>query len=198
MGRRTPVEVVRRGILANLKDGAAHTSDVRFRRSHRGVAGFFEEFPVLIVVLAALLLFLATAVGAFETLSQKQQSAAFSQQAETLLGAVLGYQNLTYENQKGLFQSSKIANLTYANVSYDLHPPSGYEVQIIDLSPFHIHYNRTVDSCQQSYSTGTPTPCIPPPGYRLSNGIFVAQSPVTIFVTDQEYHDALVVVSVWS
>ncbi len=171
---------------------------MRGKRSRRGVAGFFEEFPVLIVVLAALLLFLATAVSAFESLSQKQQNAQFSQQAETLLQAVLGYQNLTYQNQRDLFQSSKVVNLTFVNISYDLHPPSGYEIQIIDISPFHIHYNRTVDSCQQSYSTGKPPACIPPSGYRLSNGIYVAESPVTIFVTDQEYHDATVVVSVWS
>ncbi|MCL4324541.1 MAG: hypothetical protein M1144_03655 [Candidatus Thermoplasmatota archaeon] len=171
---------------------------MRRRFSRRAVAGFFEEFPVLMVVLAALLIFLATAVSAFENLSQKQQSSQFSQEAQTLLQAVLGYQNLTYQNQQGLFQSTKVVNLTYTNISYDLHPPSGYEIQILDLSAYHTHYNRTVDSCKQSYSSGRYPACIPGPGVHLSYGVYAAQAPVSLLVTDQEYHDALVVVTVWS
>ncbi|MDE1821070.1 MAG: hypothetical protein KGJ23_09860 [Euryarchaeota archaeon] len=156
------------------------------RRSRRGVAGFLEEVPVLLIVVISFILFFSALDATFTTLSARQGRSSFAEQASLLLEDLLGYRNLTYQGQYAVFDASRVVNLTESNISWEYHPSYGFEVNITDRSDYPAHFDRVVAS------GALPTD---PSALRL--GRYAAQAPVDLWVSDVEMHDATIEVTVW-
>lgn len=158
----------------------------RTRRSRRAIAGFLEEIPVLLVVVISFLLLFSAISVALSALSSRESSTTFATQASSLVEGLLGYRNLTYQGTYGVFEASRVMNLTESNISWEFHPSYGFQVNITDVSDYPLHYDRVVGN--------GPVPTITS---SLHQGIYVAQEPVSIRVSDVEVHNAIVEVTIW-
>ncbi len=157
-----------------------------FRRVHRGVAGFLEEIPVLLIVVISFILFFSAVDASLTTLAGREGRSSFAEQASLLLEDLLGYRNLTYQGQYAVFDVSRVVNLTESNVSWEYHPTYGFEVNITDRSDYPVHYDRVVASG-----------VVPTNPSALRLGLYAAQAPVSLRVSDTEVHDATIEVTVW-
>ncbi|MDE1820643.1 MAG: hypothetical protein KGJ23_01285 [Euryarchaeota archaeon] len=161
-----------------------------FRRGRRGVAGFFEEIPAATVAIISLLLFFSGILVALSNYTNRQQSSQFAQEAQTFLEGLLGYSNLTYLGQNGIFDVYAMEALTVNNLTYDFHPSFQYSVTVTDTSVYPLHYN-------QNWATGT----FPKDTSGLQHGWVSDSTPVDLWVFnfgDDEFHAASLTVVIWS
>ncbi len=160
------------------------------RLGRRGVAGFFEEIPAAAVAIISLLLFFSGVLIALTNYSNRQQSSQFSQEAQTFLEGLLGYANLTYRGQNGVFDMFAMMALTVNNLTYDFHPSYQFSVTVTDTSLYRVHYDISLATSQ-----------FPSNPSSLQNGWVKDSTSVTIWVPNfgqDEYHAATLTVVIWS
>ncbi len=160
------------------------------RLGRRGVAGFFEEIPAAAVAIISLLLFFSGVLIALTNYSNRQQSSQFSQEAQTFLEGLLGYANLTYRGQNGIFDMFAMMALTVNNLTYDFHPSYQFSVTVTDTSLYPVHYDISLSTSQ-----------FPSNPSSLQNGWVKDSTSVTIWVPNfgqDEYHAATLTVVIWS
>lgn len=163
---------------------------MRHLRKHaRGVAGFFEEIPAAAVVMVMLILFFSALFAGLKVHAEQLNSSNFASEAETFLVGLEGYKNLTYDDNLGVFEASKVSSITASNITYDFHPPFNYQVLIIDDSQFTQKYNQTVETAK-----------LPTVTAGLTVGLVRDSAPIDIWVpelTFDEYHTAVLQVTIW-
>lgn len=160
------------------------------RSDHRGVAGFFEEIPAAAVAIVVLLLFFSALLAGLSNFGTTQQTTNFSAQAETFLEGLLGYSNLTYQDQAGVFDVYSMLALSVQNLTYNFHPQFQYNITITDISMYGHHYNKVIG-----------TASFPPNPNGLTNGWVRDSTSVDIWVPTyafDEYHAAILTVEIWS
>lgn len=160
------------------------------RLGRRGVAGFFEEIPAASVAIISLLLFFSGMLVAITNYSDRQQSSQFAQEAQTFLEGLLGYANLTYQGQYGVFDVYSMTALTLNDLTYDFHPSFQYSITITDTSLYPVHYDKTL-------ATGN----LPTGPNSLQTGYVSDSTSVDLWVfnfPDTEYHAATLTVVIWS
>jgi hypothetical protein len=166
------------------------------RLGRRGVAGFFEEIPAAATAIVALLLFFSALVSGLGNLYTRQQSSDFSSEAETFLEGLVGYQNLTYLDQWGIFDNYSMQALTINDITYSFHPEFQYNLTISDISDYHPYPRGKFPT--KWLATGT----FPTSTSGLQQGWVRDTTTVDVWVVPafgfDQYHQATLTVVIWS
>lgn len=156
------------------------------RHREEGIAGFFEDIPVLIVVVIATGIFLFSLVHAYVLYLEQIENQRMFEDAKGLCRAVRSYEGLTGGTEEGVFEGDKLISLTNEALQEDFNVTVlgfHYQISIIDTSNYQSGTNYTL-----SFKTSDP----PARGNRYS-----VTTSVLINV-DETYHVAQLVVTVWS
>ncbi len=109
---------------------------IYLRNDKRGVAGFFEDIPSLIVVSLALTIFIASIIGSFIYYASVQYNRD-DEDGQILLDSILSYPYLKTENRKdGNFDLNKLKTMTPERLEKDIHTDLQYKLDIIDVSDY--------------------------------------------------------------
>lgn len=150
-------------------------------RNEGGVAGFFEDIQVLIVVTISMGIFLASAVNAYASYLSFQDSIRFQKDANDFADSLLSYDGLIHEKRRGMLDAFKLGNLDPQKIRQDLQ--INYEFQIIvnDVSkyPNASNYDIIIESSS-------------PLGSRRSSVL-----SANIWISDIEIHAARLAVTIW-
>lgn len=158
-------------------------------KSESGIAGFFEDIPTLIIITVSLSIFLLSIAQSFASYSRFQDISRFEQECMELSEKVRAYDGLVYDKWMvpGVFDKSKMENLTPEKVSEDLYIRWDYQIEIIDVTGYYeFSYNLTINS--------TPMPTVPGVDYTTKQSIY---SSVNIWVQEDEVHAGHMIVSIW-
>ncbi|MEM2899467.1 MAG: hypothetical protein QXT63_01630 [Thermoplasmata archaeon] len=157
------------------------------RFSRKGVAGFFEEIPALILATIGMSIFFITALMAYSNYMGQQETIKFIDDANAFSKAIRNYKGLVYDADghpiEGRFDHYKVPNLNVTNVSKDLNVKiknRHFIVKIEDVSDYDTHYNVTIESSSRE-------------GLRRTEVL----STVYIRVTDDESHLARLTTVIW-
>lgn len=154
--------------------------------AEEGAAGFFEDIPVLIVVLIATGIFLYSLVHAYVVYLDNLENQKMVDEAVGFQDAVRGYEGLIVEFEEGVFSGDKLISLSLEDLTEDFNPlvlGYNYQVTIIDTSS----YQNSLDYTK-SFATSEP----PARGDRYS-----VTTSVLILVEDT-YHAGQLAVTIWS
>jgi hypothetical protein len=156
------------------------------RQREEGIAGFFEDIPVLIVVVIATGIFLFSLVHAYVQYLEQIENQRMHEDAKGLCEAVRSYEGLTADSEEGVFEGDKLFSLTNEALQEDFNVTVlgyHYQISIIDTSDYQSSINYTM-----SFKTSDP----PAGGDRYS-----VTTSVLINV-DDTYHAAQLIVTIWS
>ncbi|UCG70894.1 MAG: hypothetical protein JSV09_07830 [Thermoplasmata archaeon] len=156
------------------------------RLREEGIAGFFEDIPVLIVVIIAAGIFLFSLVHAYVLYLEQIDNQRMYEDAKELLKAIRSYGDLTVDSEEGVFEGDKLVSLTNEALQEDFNVSVlgfHYQISIIDTSDYQCSTNYTL-----SFKTSNP----PARGNRYS-----VMTSVLINV-DETYHAAQLIITIWS
>ncbi|UCE36079.1 MAG: hypothetical protein JSW00_11025 [Thermoplasmata archaeon] len=150
-----------------------------------GIAGAFEDIPVLIVVTIATGIFLFSLVHAYVVYLEQLESQRMYENANDLLSSVRSYEGLTHEFREGVFLGDKLITLTSEALREDYDPNVlgfDYQISIIDTSdyPNCVNYTMSFSSIEE-----------PPTKNRYS-----VTTSISIKV-DEDYHAGQLIVMIW-
>ncbi len=156
-------------------------------RARKGVSGFFEEIPALILATIGMSIFFITAIMAYSNYMGQQESQKFIDDADAFSKAVRNYKGLVYDADghplEGRFDAFKVPNLNVTNVTKDLNVKikgRHYIVTIQDVSDYDKHYDISIESSSRE-------------GTRRTQVISTAM----IRVSDDESHLARLTTVIW-
>jgi hypothetical protein len=151
-----------------------------------GIAGFFEDIPVLIVVTIATGIFLYSLVHAYVIYLDQFEYQRMHENALDLCTSFRSYDGLIFGSDQGVFQGDKLISLSNEALQEDYNATVlgyDYQISIIDMSDYSNSANYT-----KSFKTSTP----PARGDKYS-----VTTSVLIKV-DETYHAAQLIVTIWS
>ena len=151
-----------------------------------GIAGFFEDIPVLIVVTIATGIFLYSLIHAYVLYLDQLENQKMNENAMDLCKSIRSYDVLICNSQEGIFLSDKVISLTHESLQEDFNATElgyNYQISIIDTSDYldSINYTKT-------FKTSDP----PTKGNRYS------QTTSVLIKVDENYHAAQLLVTIWS
>lgn len=155
-------------------------------KEEEGVAGFFEDIPVLIVVTIATGVFLYSLIHAYVLYLDQFESQKMNENAMDLCRSIRSYDGLIYKSQEGIFLGDKIKSLTPETLQEEFNVSRlgyHYQISIIDTSDYldSINYTKTFKTSDQ-----------PIKGNRYS------QTTSVLIKVDENYHAAQLIVTIWS
>lgn len=155
---------------------------MKLQKDRRGVAGFFEDIPILIVVTIGIGIFMLSAINAYTSYVSGQRNIKLADDCWQFSETVRSYEGLLYEPklQSGLFDCYRVQTLNITTLARDLHPDFKYQIQIVDVSDYPAKYNLTLESSKPPVS-----------------GKYTIKSAVNIVVSDSEIHPAQLIVTIW-
>jgi hypothetical protein len=151
-----------------------------------GAAGFFEDIPVLIVVIIATGIFLYSLVHAYVVYLENLEHSRMTGEVESFQEAVRGYDYLLVDFQEGVYSGDKLMALSTEILKGDFDPHIlGYEyrISIIDTSS----YQNSLDYTK-SFATSEPP---------ARGDIYSVTTSVLIVVEDSN-HAGQLAVTIWS
>ncbi len=154
--------------------------------AEEGAAGFFEDIPVLMVVLVATGIFLYSLVHAYVVYLDNLEHQRMADEVVDLLNAVRGYEGLIVDFKEGVFSGDKLISLSLENLMEDFSPQVlGYEYQasIIDTSS----YQNSLDYTK-SFATSEPP----------SGGDLYSVTTSVLIMVEESYHAGQLTVTIWS
>ncbi|MEW5937982.1 MAG: hypothetical protein AB1665_09250 [Candidatus Thermoplasmatota archaeon] len=104
--------------------------------SSKGIGGFMEELPALLVVLVALSVFIAGAANAYYAYVDHRESLSRRERCQAFVGQVLSEPGLTAESRNALFDRSKLEAMS--NEEFTARFPSaraGFEYSVEITAP---------------------------------------------------------------
>lgn len=150
-----------------------------------GVAGFFEDIPVLIIVTIATAIFLYSLVHAYAVYLDCLETQTMQDEARHLGRALRGYEKLAAGGEEGVISGEKLVVLTTESLREDFDPRTlgyQYQVSIIDTSdhPDFMDYTR-------SFATSE----FPSRGNRFS------ETTSVLIRVGETYHAAQLTITIW-
>ncbi|MCX8173497.1 MAG: hypothetical protein N3F63_02650 [Thermoplasmata archaeon] len=127
----------------------------KLKRRKKGVAGFYEEIPALILIIAGVTVFLISVVHVVSLYLSTVNQENIQDECYSLSRIVRSYDKIMYNGTysmnpvSGVFDIDKIRNLTNATVLKDLHSTKKFKITIEDLE------NTTA---KWTFGTEIPTP----------------------------------------
>jgi len=120
------------------------------RWDRRGVAGFFEDIPALIVIVTGVGIFLSSMINAFTNYQNKQYEDEPEEETQILLESVISYSKLKRSGYKdGTFDLGKLRKMTSENLTRDIHSDFEYEVKVEDVSDYPDKQNFTFNTSEK-------------------------------------------------
>ncbi len=152
-------------------------------RSRKGVAGFFEDIPALMIVTISLAIFIIIVLSVFSTYYNAQVYIKMREDGESFSRAVRSYDGLKadYWSRAGVFDSKKLISASAENISRDLHTSYRFSIEVEDVSEYQTKYSTKIISGLE---------------FATSTKITVT-SGANIYVSDTELHCARLRVSIW-
>jgi len=154
--------------------------------AEEGTAGFFEDIPVLIVVLIATGIFLYSLVHAYVVYLDNVEYQSMNIEVMDFQDAIRGYEGLTMEFEEGVFSGDKLVSLSLEDLKKDFNPKVlgyQYQVSIIDTSSYQNSLEYT-----KFYATSEPP----------SRGELYSTTTSVLIAVEETYHAAQLTVSIWS
>jgi trans-2-enoyl-CoA reductase len=151
-----------------------------------GIAGFFEDIPVLLVVTIATGIFLVSLVSAYVNYLDHMKDHNMHDNAADFSQALRGYDELIYDFQEGVFEGEKLISLEDENLQNDFNESTlgyHYQVAIIDTSDY-------PDSNNYTTSFGNLNPPVNENKYTVTTSILIK--------VDERYHAAQMIVTIWN
>jgi hypothetical protein len=156
-----------------------------FSKAKKDAADFYEEIPTVIIAITAITIFFLAATVAYANYQAKYVSVDYRAKCNKFMRDIRGWENLTYGNMEGLFDSRKVVTYTLDNLTRAFQPDFDFEVNITDTSTYYWKYNRTVKTGQI------------PNTESLTYGVYVISSGIAIFVNEEEIHEGKLTVTIW-
>jgi len=156
------------------------------RFAEEGTAGFFEDIPVLIVVIIATGIFLYSLVHAYVVYLDNMEYQRMNDEVAGFQNAIRGYEGLIVEFEEGVFSGDKLISLSLDEMKEDFDPNVlgyDYQVSIIDTSSYQNSLEYT-----KSFATSEP----PSRGERYSTTTSV------LIAVGESYHAGQLIVTIWS
>ncbi len=154
----------------------------------KGVVGFYEDVPALLIVVVATVIFLASIYSAIGRHEQKTSISDFEREALEFADAVRSSPLLLHEGEVGRFDATKIQGLESENLTRSLnYPDFFYRVEITDVSNYSVRYNQTWSREPEHNFTAE----------DYQEGRKVIYLSVNIVVDTNEVHTARMRVEVW-
>lgn len=161
-------------------------------KDRAGVVGFQEDIPALIIVTVALIIFIANGIRAYSIYVAHNERMDLAREGIEFSNQLRGYEGLVYESTKetGIFDCNKInaiaKNVTSVSskLEHDFNLRFKYKIQVLDCSNYSVKYNLEICSFDQKNV-----------GAELGKYIF--ESPVCIYVNENEIHSAKLITAVW-
>lgn len=156
------------------------------KEREEGIAGFFEDIPVLLVVTIATGIFLYSLVHAYVLYLDQFEYQRMHENALDICSSVRSYDGLIYGSEEGIILDNKLTSMTNEAIQKDFNATVlgyNYQISIIDTSDYPNSANYT-----KSFRTSTP----PVKGNKYS-----VTTSVLIKV-DEAYHAAQLIVTIWS
>ncbi|MFP4608508.1 MAG: hypothetical protein ACLFNY_02890, partial [Candidatus Aenigmatarchaeota archaeon] len=109
----------------------------------RGVVGFYEDVPALLIVVVATVIFLGSMYSAVQRHGQKSSVSDFERDAIEFAEAVKASPLLLYESNVGQFDATKVQYIGSENLTQSLnYPDFYYRITLADVSNYSIRYNQ--------------------------------------------------------
>ncbi len=154
-------------------------------KDNRGIAGFFEDIPALIVVVIAIGMFTVIMVHAYAGYVAQQNALRMYEDCREFTQSIRTYDSLIYQSQEGMFDVQKMETLTNETLEYDFNRTSlGFDYQILI---------RDVSDYPKPIVKSFGTFHIPP-----NIGKITITSSINIRVSSDEIHAAQLIVTIWS
>ena len=156
-----------------------------FEEDRKGVAGFFEDIPALMVVTIGLAVFLFSLASGLSGYLHHHEALKEHGEGVDLVQALRSYQGLIYEDLEGVLDGEKVSTITFEELILDLDPRHlgyDYTIQITDLSGKGNAGNYT-----RTFNTSLPGP---------GSEVTVLSSPVVIQV-DGQARPGMVTIKIW-
>ncbi|UCE73450.1 MAG: hypothetical protein JSV56_10520 [Methanomassiliicoccales archaeon] len=150
-----------------------------------GIAGFFEDIPVLIVITIATGIFLFSLVHAYVAYLDQLEHQRMHENAQRFCKSIRSYSDIIYTSEEGVFLGEKITSLTIEALEEDFSTRElGYEYQvsIIDTSDYPNSVNYT-----RSYRTSNPMHTAS--RYSVTTSVLIKE--------DDCYHAAQLIITIW-
>jgi hypothetical protein len=164
----------------------------QIRKNTKGVAGFFEDIPSLIVVVIGVAVFLVTILASYSAYMANQKIRTLEQDCRELVDALRVYDKLAYVGpegmQEGVFDKEKVISLSTDTLKSKFDTASlgyGYRVSLVDKSD----YQNSEKAYNKLWKTGD----VPGSGSTIT-----ITSSVIIWVDCSERHPAQLIVTIWS
>lgn len=154
-------------------------------KDNRGVAGFFEDIPALIIVVIAIGMFTVSAAHVYAGYVAQQNTLRMYDDCREFTQSIRTYDGLTYRSQEGMFDIQKIESLANETLEYAFNRTSlGFDYQIIirDVSD----YPKPIMKSFGAF-------IIP-----LDISKITITSSVNIRISNDEIHAAQLIVTIWS
>jgi len=154
----------------------------------KGVVGFYEDVPALLIVVVGTVIFLSSLYAAIGRYDRRKDISDFEREAIEFAEAVRASPILTHENRIGQFDASKVQGLDSENFTRSFNDPDfHFRVTLTDVSNYSYQYNKT---------------WVNEPEYNLTEesyekGRKVVHLSVNIVVDTDEIHPARLRVEVW-
>lgn len=161
-------------------------TDSMSKDREEGIAGFFEDIPVLIVVTIATGIFLYSLVHAYVLYLDQFEYQRMHENALGLCKSVRSYEGLTHGSEEGVFLGEKLTSLNTEALQEDFNVTVlgfNFQISIIDTSDY---------SNGANYTKSIGTSDLPVTGNKYS-----VTTSVLIKV-DETYHTAQLIVIIWS
>ncbi|MEM3493857.1 MAG: hypothetical protein QXD15_05845, partial [Thermoplasmata archaeon] len=127
----------------------------RARRRKKGIAGFYEEIPAMILIIAGITVFLISVIHVVSLYLTTVSVENLQEECYSLSRLVRSYEKIMYNGTysmnpvSGVFDIEKINNLTNETVLKELHSTRKYRITIEDLEN---------TSLKWSFGTEMPSP----------------------------------------
>lgn len=159
----------------------------------RGIAGYYEDIPALILVTIGMSLFLISAFNGYIAYVNAQERAKLTADALEFVTVLQSYDGLLYEPQMrmGLYDAQKVqtfaSNESYALMKLNSALRVGFDfrIRIVDMSDYPVKFDLYINSSAML------------PSAALKLGRYSIESTVNIYVASTEVHAAKLIVTIW-
>lgn len=156
------------------------------KKREEGIAGFFEDIPVLIVVTIATGIFLGSLVHAYVNYLDQFEHRNMHDNVTDFSDAVRSYEGLVWEYEEGVFEGDKLISLNENTLQKDFNESTlgyHYRIAIIDTSDY-------PNSNDYSTSFGNLNPPMKANKYTVTTSVLIK--------VDEKLHAAQMIVTIWS
>lgn len=153
------------------------------RRDRRGVGGFFEELPAIIIIVIALSIFFISSLYAYGNIVSAESSIRKMSDAKMCAMCIISSKNLMIVKdgvvKERTIDARKLENITGEELSEEINIKCSFRIEIIDVSNYPKNMTKLIKWGEEGEET------------------YIFEYPGVIYVDDDEVHACRIKVSIW-